>query len=128
MQYEVQLNASIDDVLNVWVRRWASHRDCKGYPSLQSFMRESAKPIIRYTISELDERTYVRIDEAVKVLHDRNLEVYQVLMAKFLQRQDKKEICTAMAISPRTFDSKLSEGRMFMEGAVFGSRIVGVKL
>lgn len=128
MQYEVQLNASIDDVLNVWVRRWASHRDCKGYPSLQPFMRESAKPIIRYTISELDERTYVRIDEAVKVLHDRNLEVYQVLMAVFLQRQDRKVICETIGISPKTYHERLNAAKSFMEGAVFGSGIVRVKL
>lgn len=127
MQYEVQLNASIDDVLNVWVRRWASHRDCKGYPSLQSFMRESAKPIIRYTISELDEGTYVRIDEAVKVLHDRNLEVYQVLMAVFLQRQDRQSICNAMMISKTTFHERLNAAKSFMEGAMFGSHLILVK-
>lgn len=88
-----RLNVSIDDILNVWVRRWASQKDCRGYPSLQSFMRESQNTITRYTISELDEPTYIRIDEAVLMLHDLELEAYQVLMAVKLQGKERQEIC-----------------------------------
>ncbi|MWQ62708.1 antitermination protein, partial [Glaesserella parasuis] len=43
----------MDDILNVWVRRWASHRGCRGYPSLQSFMPEATVKITKYSIDEL---------------------------------------------------------------------------
>lgn len=127
MQYEVKLNVGIDDVLNVWVRRWASQRDCRGYPSLQPFMRESLNKLTRYSISELDDQTYIRIDQAIEILRNRDLLTYQILMAKFLQRHDKKTICDTMLIAPRTFDSRLAEGRMFMEGAIFGSGVIRIK-
>ncbi|QIM62868.1 antitermination protein [Pasteurellaceae bacterium Orientalotternb1] len=128
MPYEIQLNARIDDVLNVWVRRWASEKGCKGYPSLQSFMRESANQVTRFSINELDERTYVRIDEAVKVLHDRNFDAYQVLMAVFLQRQERKVICETIGISPKTYHERLNAAKSFMEGSIFGSGLVKVRL
>lgn len=120
----MRLHISIDDVLNVWVRRWASEKGCKAYPSLQSFMRESPCTLTRYTIAELDEQSYVKIDQAVTILHNLNLEAYQVLMAVFLQYKDKKEICEAMMISFTTFDNRLRTARDFMQGAVFGSGLV----
>lgn len=115
------LRISIDDVLNVWCRRWASQRDIKGYPSLQPFMREAKRKVCRYAIEDLGDESYLRIDEAVDVLRQRELVTYQILMVVFLQLRDKKEICAEMGISPRTFDERLKNGRMFMEGAVFGS-------
>ncbi|MDG6457828.1 hypothetical protein QA273_10720, partial [Glaesserella parasuis] len=56
---------SIDDILNVWIRRWASHRGCRGYPSLQSFMSEATVKITKYSIDELSEEHYLKLDEAV---------------------------------------------------------------
>ncbi|MDO9810946.1 antitermination protein, partial [Glaesserella parasuis] len=103
----IRLHISIDDILNVWVRRWASHRGCRGYPSLQSFMSEATVKITKYSIDELSEEHYLKLDEAVMTLHDLNLEAYQVLMAVFLQGQDKKNICLEMHISPTTFDNRL---------------------
>lgn len=123
----IRLHINIDDVLHVWVRRWASHRGCRGYPSLQSFMRESKVVITRYSICDLAEDDYIKIDDAVMTLHDLNLEAYQVLMAVFLQGQDKKNICLEMQISPRTFDRRLRTARDFMEGAVFGSGLIKVR-
>lgn len=123
----MRLHISIDDVLNVWVRRWASERGCKAYPSLQSFMRESANVITRYSIAELDEASYWRIDEAVMTLHDLHLEAYQVLMAVFLQRQDRWTICTEMRISPKTYHDRLNTAKSFMQGAVFGSGLIKLK-
>lgn len=127
MKYEVKLNVGIDDVLNVWARRWASHRDCRGYPSLQPFMREGQNNPTRYALDELDDETYMRIDEAVAMLHDLHLEAYQVLMAVFLQRQEKKEICQTLQIAWTTYDNRLRTGRDFMQGAVFGSGLIKVK-
>ncbi|MFK5158002.1 ECF-type sigma factor [Glaesserella parasuis] len=123
----IRLHISIDDILNVWVRRWASHRGCRGYPSLQSFMPEATAQITKYSIDELSEEHYLKLDEAVMTLHDLNLEAYQVLMAVFLQGQDKKNICLEMHISPRTFDRRLRTARDFMEGAVFGSGLIRLK-
>ncbi|MDO9677050.1 ECF-type sigma factor [Glaesserella parasuis] len=123
----IRLHISIDDILRVWVRRWASHRGCRGYPSLQSFMREATAQITKYSIDELSEEQYLKLDEAVMTLHDLNLEAYQVLMAVFLQGQDKKNICLEMQISPRTYDNRLRTARDFMEGAVFGSGLIKVK-
>lgn len=123
----IRLHINIDDVLKVWVRRWASHRGCRGYPSLQSFARESNVVITRYSICDLAEEDYIKIDNAVMTLHDLNLESYQVLMAVFLQGQDKKNICLEMQISPRTFDRRLRTARDFMEGAVFGSGLIKVR-
>lgn len=127
MQYAVRLNVGIDDVLNVWARRWASQRDCKGYPSLQPFMREGQNNPKRYAFDELDDDTYMQIDKAVSMLHDLNLEAYQVLMAVFLQRQDKKAICNELKIVGTTYDNRLRTGRDFMQGAVFGSGLIKVK-
>ncbi|MEG9532523.1 antitermination protein [Mannheimia indoligenes] len=121
------LNISIDDVLNVWCRRWASQRDIKGYPSLQPFMRESKHKITRFTISELDDESYLRIDKALEILRQRDLTAYRVLMAKFLQHQEVPDICIAMNISKSTYDNYLKSGRMFMEGAVFGAGIIRIK-
>ncbi|EQA95290.1 ECF sigma factor family protein [Glaesserella parasuis 29755] len=112
---------SIDDILK------ASHRGCRGYPSLQSFMPEATAQITKYSIDELSEEHYLKLDEAVMTLHDLNLEAYQVLMAVFLQGQDKKNICLEMHISPRTFDRRLRTARDFMEGAVFGSGLIRLK-
>ncbi|MDD2172260.1 ECF-type sigma factor [Glaesserella parasuis] len=123
----IRLHISIDDILHVWVRRWASHRGYRGYPSLQSFMRESKVVITRYSICNLAEEAYIKLDEAVMTLHDLNLEAYQVLMAVFLQGQDKKNICLEMQISPRTYDNRLRTARDFMEGAVFGSGLIRLK-
>lgn len=123
----IRLHISIDDILHVWVRRWASHRGCRGYPSLQSFARESKVVITRYSICDLAEENYIKIDDAVMTLHDLNLEAYQVLMAVFLQGQDKKNICLEMQISPRTYDNRLRTARDFMEGAVFGSGLIRLK-
>lgn len=122
-----RLHINIDDILHVWVRRWASHRGCLGYPSLQSFARESNVVITRYSICDLAEDEYIKIDDAVMVLHDLNLEAYQVLMAVFLQGQDKKNICLEMDISPTTFDNRLRKARDFMDGAVFGSGLIKVR-
>lgn len=120
------LNISIDDVLNVWCRRWASQRDIKGYPSLQPFMREAKQTLTRYTIDELDDESYMRIDEAAEVLRQRDLTTYRVLMAKFLQQQDTADICIAMSMSKSAYDTHLKAGRMFMEGAVFGAGVIKV--
>lgn len=121
------LNISIDDVLNVWCRRWASQRDIKGYPSLQPFMREAKQTLTRYTIDELDDESYMQIDDAVEVLRLRDLTTYRVLMAKYLQCQTTSDICVAMSMSKSAYDTYLKAGRMFMEGAVFGAGIIRIK-
>lgn len=123
----IRLHINIDDVLKVWVRRWASHRGCRGYPSLQSFARESNVVITRYSICDLAEEDYIKIDNAVMTLHDLNLESYQVLMAVFLQRQDRKAICETIDISPKTYHERLNAAKSFMEGAVFGSGLIKVR-
>ena len=122
----IRLHIKIDDVLHVWVRRWARYTECRGYPSLFLFRAKGALRT-RFTIEELAVEEYLKIDEAVMTLHDLNLEAYQVLMAVFLQGQDKKDICLEMQISPRTFDRRLRTARDFMEGAVFGSGLIKVR-
>ncbi|OOH89519.1 antitermination protein [Pasteurellaceae bacterium 15-036681] len=124
----MRLNISIDAVLNVWVRRWASKRECRGYPSLVGFSRESPRIISHYSIDELDEDSYLKIDYAVDMLRQTDLEAYQVLMALMLQGHDKREICTVMRIAPRTFDNRLKTARDFMTGAVFGGGVFRVWL
>ncbi|MDG6857089.1 antiterminator Q family protein [Glaesserella parasuis] len=122
----IRLHISIDDILHVWARRWASHKECRGYPSLQSFMRE-VEVKRSYSISELTEDEYLKIDTAVITLHDLDLEAYQVLMAVFLQGQNKQSTCLEMQIAPRTFDRRLRTARDFMERAVFGSGLIRLK-
>lgn len=122
----IRLHIKIDDILYVWVRRWASHKGCKGYPSLQSFMREAQSAMTYYTISELTEEQYLKIDKAILELHNRNVEAYQVLMAVFLQGHSKREICDVMSISSTTFDNRLRTAKDFMEGAIFGGGVIKV--
>ena len=124
----MKLHLSIDDILKVWVRRWASYKGVKGYPSLQSFARESKQVIQHYSITELNDEAYVRIDEALDILREINLDAYQVLMAVFLQRQDRKVICETIGISPKTYHEKLNAAKSFMEGAVFGGGVIKIKL
>lgn len=117
----------IEDILNTWVRRWASYKGCKGYPSLQSFAKESPRVLSRYSINELSDATYLSIDKAVEILRIEDLEAYQILMAIYLQGQGEKAIREAMEIARSTYFNKLNKAKAFMEGAVFGSGLVKVR-
>ena len=120
----IRLHISIDDILHVWARRWASHKECRGYPSLQSFMRESPCIIQRYSITDLSEKNYIFIDNALDALRKHDLCAYQVLMAVYLQGQPRKAICQAMDISAKTYYEWLNAGKYFMSGAVFGGTLL----
>jgi len=122
----IYLRIDISDILWVWARRWGSFKGIKGYPNLQSFIRDGKVVQARYAISDLSDDMYLRIDSALDILRQQNLEAYQVLMAIYLQGQDKRNVCLEMALRPSTFDNLLRTAKDFMSGAMFGSGAIQV--
>lgn len=112
----------IESILAVWATTWAREKGCKGYPTLQSFAREMPRTIKHRTI-RLDDKTCEEIDRQLLKLHDFNLRQYQILMAKYLQDIDDREIWQKMEIGKTTFRKELDKAKAFISGALLAKKI-----
>lgn len=112
----------IESILAVWASTWAREKGCKGYPTLQSFAREMPRTIKHRTI-RLDDKTCEEIDRQLLKLHDFNLRQYQILMAKYLQDVDDREIWRELGINKAKFYRELDKALAFMSGALIAVEI-----
>lgn len=112
----------IESILAVWATTWAREKGCKGYPTLQSFVREMPQTI-KHRAIRFDDKTCEEIDRQVMKLHDFDLRQYQILMAVYLQEIDDCEIWQTMEIGKTTFRKELDKAKAFMSGALFGKEI-----
>lgn len=111
----------IESILSIWAKTWAREKGCKGYPTLQAFSRETPRTVHR--VMRLDDKTCLEIDRQVMKLHDFNLRQYQILMAKYLQDVDDREIWQELGINKAKFYRELDKALAFMSGALMAVEI-----
>lgn len=117
------MKIDIHSVLTIWGKQWARYKDCKGYPSLQPFMREAPKQSNYYGVMSLDDETCLAIDKQIRNLHDTNLVQYQILMAKYYLRWEDKDVWRELGFSQRKYYNELSCAKSFILGALLAIEV-----
>lgn len=111
---------NINSVLIVW-GNMAREKGCKGYPTMESFMRES--PREQGGIMRLDDSTFFTIDGLFIQLYEREPLQYQILRDKYIRRLENREICRQLHIGKSQFDLALACAKSFIAGGITAKAI-----
>lgn len=111
---------NINSVLVVW-GNMGREKGCKGYPTMESFMRESPSDVSH--IMRLDDSTFLTIDGLFIQLHEAEPLQYQILRDKYLKRLENVEICRQLHISKSKFDLSLACAKSFIAGGITAKEI-----
>lgn len=117
------MQIDIHSVLTIWGKQWARYKDCKGYPSLQPFMREAPKQSNYYGVMRLGDETCLAIDKQIRNLHEANLVQYQILMAKYYLRLEDRESWKILGLSKAGFYRQLDNAKSFILGALLAVEV-----
>lgn len=106
---------NINSVLIVW-GNMAREKGCKGYPTMESFMREAPKQIHR--VMRLDDEAYLAIDRVFIQLYQLEPLQYQILRDKYIKQMENREICRQLHIGRSQFDLAFACAKAFIAGAI----------
>lgn len=98
--------------------------DCRGYPTMQSFMRESpeVRSQRRY-LARLDDDTLEKVDKQVRKLKEKNEQHFDILFSRYVCGLSYKEALKRANVPRRIYDSYLALAEYFVEGALAGAEI-----
>lgn len=104
----------IHSVLVIW-GQMASERGCKGYPTMESFVKETP-----HTGSgrRLDEATFLEIDRLFIQLFKQNETQFLVLRDRYIKRLERREIQRQLHLGKSQFDFALAQGKAFICGGL----------
>ncbi|AGI35694.1 TPA: hypothetical protein PWY45_002452 [Mannheimia haemolytica] len=138
----------IKGVLNLW-GSFVRFTDCKGYPTMQAFMRESPqeREKQRY-LPRLDDDTLAKVDRQIRKLdpagkakaylanlakpNDKREELeslesdelqFAILYLRYVAGLENKPIWQKLSLSKGAFENELRLAERFVEGVLIGSEI-----
>ncbi|MGX2974470.1 antiterminator Q family protein [Ursidibacter arcticus] len=106
---------NINNVLIVW-GKMGRDKGCKGYPTMENFMRESPSETNR--VMRLDDATFLTIDRLFIQLYELNQLQYEILRDKYIKQLENREICRQLHISKSQFDLSLACAKSFITGGI----------
>ena len=111
---------NINSVLTIW-GSMARERGCKGYPTMESFMREAPKQV--YRVMQLDDETYFLIDRLFLQLYELEPLQYKIIRDRYIKQMENREICRQLHIGKGQFDLALACAKAFISGALVAKEI-----
>lgn len=98
--------------------------DCRGYPTMQSFMRESPEVgSKRRYLARLDDDTLAKVDKQVRYLEQYYTQQFQLLFYRYVCGYEPKEVWRKLSLSKGTYENELRLAERFVEGALVGGEI-----
>lgn len=111
---------NIHSVLVIW-GQMAREKGCKGYPTMESFCRESTS---QGTSSiRLSDDTFFAIDKLFIALYDHDITQFQILRNKYIKGQDDVESYKSLNLNRRTYFTYLAYAKAFVTGGIIGRDI-----
>lgn len=116
-------NIDVKSVLVLW-GGYVRFTDCKGYPRMQAFMRESLQERKRrqYLVS-LDDETLEKVDRQMRKLEANNQLQFDILFNKYVRQKENKKNWQELGIRKSTFENELRLAERFIEGALLSAEI-----
>ena len=117
------MQIDVKRVLMLW-GGYVRFTDCRGYPTMQSFMRESPEMRTqRRYLMRLDDETLEKVDKQVRKLKEKNEQHLDILFSRYVCGLDYRQAVKRAGISSRTYDGQLALAEYFVEGALIGAEI-----
>lgn len=138
----------IKGVLNLW-GSFVRFTDCKGYPTMQSFMRESPQERTKQRyLPRLDDDTLAKVDQQIRKLdptgkakaylanlakpNDKREELeslegdelqFTILYLRYVAGLENKPIWQKLSLSKTAYHTELLLAERFVEGVLVGSEV-----
>ncbi|MDD0822987.1 antiterminator Q family protein [Mannheimia sp. AT1] len=113
----------IKGVLNLW-GSFVRFTDCKGYPTMQAFMRESPQERTRQRyLPRLDDDTLEKADRQIQKLKVDNKLQFDIIFLKYVAGFENKQIWQKLSLSKTAYHTELLLAERFVEGVLVGSEI-----
>lgn len=109
-------------VLLLW-GSYVRYTDCKGYPTMQSFMRECPENVKRRHLPRLDDETMAVVDKLVRKLKQDNKQQFEMLFWRYVVQLEHKEVWRKLSLHPETYKKEIRLAERFVAGALAGSEI-----
>ena len=114
------MQIDVKRVLMLW-GGYVRFTDCRGYPTMQSFMRES--PEIRTQrryLMRLDDETLEKVDKQVRKLDELS---FKILFLRYVAGLEHNMIWRKVELCKPTYEKHLMLAEKFVEGALAGAEI-----
>lgn len=117
------MQIDVKRVLMLW-GGFVRFTDCRGYPTMQSFMRESpeVRSQRRY-LARLDDDTLEKVDKQVRYLEQYYTQQFQLLFYRYVCGYEPKEVWRKLDISRSAFFEQQALAESFVAGALCGAEI-----
>ena len=117
------MQIDVKRVLMLW-GGYVRFTGCRGYPTMQSFMRESPEMRTqRRYLMRLDDETLEKVDKQVRKLKEKNEQHFDILFSRYVCGLDYRQAVKRTGMSSRTYDGQLALAEYFVEGALIGAEI-----
>lgn len=117
------MHIDVKSVLNLW-GGYVRFTDCKGYPPMEAFMRESPQERTkRRYLPRLDDDTLEKVDRQMRKLKEDNERQFNILFLKYAVGLENKQVWRKLLLSKTTYHTELCLAERFIEGALAGSEI-----
>lgn len=110
-------------VLMLW-GGYVRFTDCRGYPTMQSFMRESPEMRTqRRYLMRLDDETLEKVDKQLRYLEKYYEQQFQILFLRYACGFEPKQCWNKLGLSRSIFFEQQALAERFVEGVLAGSEI-----
>ncbi|MDW1110253.1 antiterminator Q family protein [Mannheimia haemolytica] len=117
------MQIDVKGVLSLW-GGYVRFTDCKGYPTMQAFMRESPQERTKQRyLARLDDDTLEKVDRQMRKLQANDKRQFDVLFYKYAVGLENKQVWQKLSLSKTSYHTELLLAERFMEGALAGSEI-----
>lgn len=117
------MRIDVKSVLILW-GGYVRFTDCKGYPTMQAFMRESPQERTkRLYLVRLDDDTLEKVDRQMRKLQANDKRQFDILFLKYVSGFENKQVWQKLSLSKGVFENELRLAERYVEGALAGSEI-----
>ena len=117
------MQIDVKRVLMLW-GGYVRFTDCKGYPTMQSFMRESPEMRTkRRYLARLDDDTLEKVDIQIRYLEQHSPRQFDLLFFRYVCGYEPNHVWRKLSLSKGSYENELRLAERFVEGALVGSQI-----
>ncbi|QNS14555.1 antiterminator Q family protein [Mannheimia bovis] len=117
------MQIDVKGVLSLW-GGYVRFTDCKGYPTMQAFMRESPQERTKQRyLARLDDDTLENVDRQMRKLQANDKRQFDVLFYKYAVGLENKQVWQRLSLSRGVFENELRLAERFVEGALIGCEV-----
>ena len=117
------MQIDVKRVLMLW-GGYVRFTDCRGYPTMQSFMRESPEMRTqRRYLMRLDDETLEKVDKQLRYLEKYYERQFQILFLRYACGFEPKQCWHKLGLSRSIFFEQQALAARFVEGVLAGSEI-----